>query len=527
MTEAYQTTTAGELALRAQGGDGDGDGRTIEGLAVPYGVPVSGPTVEYGELSETFAPGSFRDAIAARNGQPVAILDAHRGRAVGSAVLHETTAGLRFAGRLFTSEAARDFAERVAGGISGVSIEFLPGKVTRSRGGITHTAVRAIGAIAGAYAPAYASAGAAIREVQDMETTETTATETTATDAEAIRSAVNAATHSAIGELGRELRESLVAMRAAPLVDPYAGLRRSFGELARAEATGDTELRGWMARVLADADTASSPGVTTPGVVGEVRGIFSRGRPAIDAWGRSPLDGVGMTVDWPYLAAGINWATLVGEQTSEKSEVVSVEVPILKGSSAIKTYAGGSDVSYQLIRRSSPSYLEAYARILAVAYGNVTEAAFINLIEGTVGILDGAPIDWSTATAAAIVKGLFLASTQVADATGSPAAFVLASATPYSAIAGAVGALPVPVTPAAVNAASLQLNVAGLPVFYSPAVNANTVLVSNGLTAEWHEDGPFYATEEDVAKLGRNMAIWGMGSAEVAIPSGIVQIANA
>lgn len=525
MTEEYRTTTAGgELAVRAQDA-GEDDGRTIEGLAVPYGVAVTGPTAEYGELRESFAPGAFREAIAARAGAPVAILDTHRGAPVGSAQLIDADDGLRFRGRLFTSQAARDYAERVAGGISGVSIEFLPGRVTRSRGGITHTAVRAIGAIAGAYAPAYTAAGAAIREAQGMDTTETTGTETTATEPEAIRSAVTQATNAAVAELGRELRESIVAARSMPVADPWADHRRSFGELARAEAMGDTTARGWLARALADADTTSSPGVTTPGVVGEVRGIFSRGRPAIDAWGRSQLDGVGMTVDWPYLAAGTNWATIVGEQVSEKSEVVSIEVPILKGSSAIKTYAGGSDVSYQLIRRSSPSYLEAYARILAIAYGNVTEAAFINIIEGTAGILDGAPIDWATATAAAIVEGLFLASTQVADATGAPAGFVLASATPYAAIAGAVGALPVPVTPAAMNAATLQLNVAGLPVFYSPAVNAGTVLVSNGLTAEWHEDGPMYATEEDVAKLGRNMAIWGMGSAEVAIPSGIVQIA--
>lgn len=360
-----------------------------------------------------------------------------------------------------------------------------------------------------------------------MDTTETTGTETTAMEPEAIRAAVTQATHAAVAELGRDLRESLAAMRAQPAADGWADLRRTFGELARAEAIGDTSARGWLARALADADTTSSPGVTTPGVVGEVRGIFSRGRPAIDAWGRSTLSGVGMTVEWPYLAPGTDWATIIAEQAAQKGEIQSVEVPILKGSSPIKTYAGGSDVSYQLIRRSSPAYLEAYARILAVAYGNVTEAAFINIIEGTGGLLTGAPINWATATAAEIVEGLFLASTQVADATGAPAGFVLASATPYAAIAGAVGALPVPVAPMNMNAATLQLNVAGLPVYYSPAVNASTVLVSNGLTAEWHEDGPMYATEEDVAKLGRNMAIWGMGAAEVAIPSGIVKIAAA
>ena len=40
----------------------------------------------------------------------------------------------------------------------------------------------------------------------------------------------------------------------------------------------------------------------------------------------------------------------------------SVKVKILKGSQPIDTYAGGTDVSYQLIRRSRPPYREAYLR---------------------------------------------------------------------------------------------------------------------------------------------------------------------
>ncbi len=53
-------------------------------------------------------------------------------------------------------------------------------------------------------------------------------------------------------------------------------------------------------------------------------------------------------------------------------------------------------------------------------------------------------------------------------------------------------------------------------------MDAGTAIVSNRLTAAWHEDGPFQASEEDVAKLGRNVAYWGMGAPAVYLPAGVV-----
>jgi hypothetical protein len=53
-------------------------------------------------------------------------------------------------------------------------------------------------------------------------------------------------------------------------------------------------------------------------------------------------------------------------------------------------------------------------------------------------------------------------------------------------------------------------------------VDAGTAIVANGLTAAWHEDGPFQASEEDVAKLGRNVAYWGMAAPAVYLPAGVV-----
>jgi hypothetical protein len=73
------------------------------------------------------------------------------------------------------------------------------------------------------------------------------------------------------------------------------------------------------------------------------------------------------------------------------------------------------------------------------------------------------------------------------------------------------------------DAASLRISVNGLPVIEAPFLTAGTHLVTNGEAAGFHEDGPFPISAEDVAKLGQNVAVWGMFADAIAIPAGIVK----
>jgi hypothetical protein len=257
-----------------------------------------------------------------------------------------------------------------------------------------------------------------------------------------------------------------------------------------------------------------------PGVVGEVRGVIAAVRPGVSAFGREALDGAGMTVDWPYFAG--NLSALVAAQATQKSEITSVRVDILKGTTPLATYAGGSDISYQLIRRSNPSYLDAYGRIMLAAYAVVTDKAFVDAVEAAA--TGTGVVDFATATPEVIRKALFAASVKVQQATGAPASFVLASAEAFGAIGGALNPSGVQAGQAGeANARTLAPTLAGLPVIYDPNVNAGTALISNSQAAAWHEDGPFQVTDEDVAKLGRNVAYWGMGATAVYVPAGIVK----
>jgi len=327
------------------------------------------------------------------------------------------------------------------------------------------------------------------------------------------------------------LRGDLVGRMA--LLEAGGGSRASSSPLDRypsfvayADAAfADPDAAPLMARALVDQIASINPGVMPPSWLSEIAGIIGRPRPAVNALGGPrALGDTGMELDWPYLDPALNLDTVVAVQATQKTEIASVLVKILKGASQIATYAGGSDVSYQLIRRSRPAYREAYLRILAICYARATEAAFETALAagaGTTAVLT------ATATADQVRAFLFAASSSVEDGTGSPATVDLVSSAEFARLGGLANLWPTPYGTSNVagtaTASSLAINVSGLPIVRAPYLAGNTHLVTNAEAAGWHEDGPFPISAEDVAKLGQNVAIWGMGTSAVYIPKGIVK----
>jgi len=327
-------------------------------------------------------------------------------------------------------------------------------------------------------------------------------------------------------ELRGDLIGRMVALEGRGATRSAHALARfdTFGAFADA-AYADADAAPLLARALVDQLITENPGVVPPSWVTEIAGILARPRPAITALGgpRS-LGDSGMELDWPYLDPALDLDTIVAVQAAEKTDIASVKVKILKGSSAIATYAGGSDVSYQLIRRSRPAYREAYLRILSIAYARTTEAAFEAALDAGAGetlVLS------ATADANAVRAFLFEASSLVEDATGSPATVDLVSPAEFVRVGGLQDLAPrmygTNNISGTADAASLAVSVSGLPVVRAPFLTGNTHIVTNPEAAGWHEDGPFPISAEDVAKLGQNVAIWGMGTTAITIPAGIVK----
>lgn len=543
---------AGDVAIRE---DADGDGRTIYGYAYRWGeLTEPGGTLEYGALSEGFAPGAFAPAIAERGGRPWPFLNVHGGTPVAGITFAEDQVGLRYEGRLLDTVAAREYAATIPAGNDGVSLEFLYRGATSKRQGksIVHTAVPRIAALAGVYVPAYKGASVALRSdggsvmAEDQETT-TPAGPAVAERTEAPQAPFGMSRDDMV-QLVRETATEVVrgiaergGFQAGPArQDPFAGYK-NLGELMRAafatrgdEAnphTGTTpgrdDLRSYAARALADVvfTAGANAGLSSGNLVTtDIKRIVNGGRPAITAFGgpRGLGDTAGLTLEWPYFDGTLT--DYVAAQSAEKAEIESATIDIKLDTEALKTYAGGADISYQVLRRGNPSVLDAFGRIMLAAWAVVTDAAFVTELESGSVTVDMAEAI-SAHDLAEFTADLVTASLAVQAATGQPADFVLASTTAFSRLANLI--IPSSTQIAGASQADirgLSFQLGNVPIIHVPSITADKAIISNPLAAAWFEDGPFQVSAEDVAHLGRDVAFWSLGAGARFIPAGIVEL---
>jgi HK97 family phage prohead protease len=274
----------------------------------------------------------------------------------------------------------------------------------------------------------------------------------------------------------------------APVIN-VPGVPAEPGVLARAESLNDAYTRVLagdmeLARAFADAVTGDVPEIVRPAWLTDIRGIMDRGRPTITSFGRASLPDSGMEINWPTFDG--DFEDRVAEQVTQKSEIISKKLVLGSDQAALKTYAGGVDISWQLVQRSSPSYRDAVIRIISIAYGIVTDGVMAAAVEAAAAAGPSVP---ATPNAAAIAAALFEASGMVEDATGQPANFVLAGTNAWLTIASSQGLVPAPYgtqnVSGTADARSLQVNVSGLPIIRDRNLDPDTALVSASITADW------------------------------------------
>jgi len=407
-----------------------------------------------------------------------------------------------------------------AGVIRSVSMELEP-LAHRDAGGVVWRERSRLHGIAFAFRPAHDAPILATREQENPTMTDTTDVDTL-TREQVDEMLAGMVTREAFDTALDEVRrDALVDTRRGDTGHP-ASRFRSLVDFADHLFTAEPASVENLTRALADQITTNNPGVIPPAWLTSVAGIIDAARPTITAFGTGTLPAAGMEVDWPYFAGDLT--TLVGPQLVEKTPIVSVRVDLLKGSEPIVTYAGGSDLSYQLIRRSSPAYRDAYLRIMMSAYAVVTNNAAADAATAA-AVASAATWAPTTGDLAGLATALFTASVEVQTATGAPASFALAASDVFIKAGGlavvaaaSYGNLNVAGT---ADGGSLVVNVGGIAVIHDPSLAAGTLIVSNGTAADWFEDGPFTVTAEDVEKLGQNVAVWGMGAFAAFLPNGI------
>lgn len=497
-------TTDSTLLLHTRADDGGDIIGTGYGMAVPYGVEI-----EFDGMRESFAPGAFDTTavvgkpLAYRHNEPIGVITAASNEPDGLYIDFDVV----------NTSLGRDAATLMRTGSSrGLSVGFAPleSKRTQGKNAIVYTKA-ALAEVSLTHQPAYSTAGVGSIREDHM------SVEIVEDAAPAVVADIQA--REAIDELRREIQS--VAQVAEP-VHPLAQFR-SYGEYSKAV------LEGFESRALFDQVTGDNPGVMPPVWLQQVRGIIDLGRPVITGVGGPQSAGTtGLDINWPYSDNVLT--DIVEAQANEKDEVNSVQISILKGTASLGTYAAGSDISYQLLQRSQPSYLDAHNRIMAASYSTVTDRKFTSDIwnQGSGSV----SYDLSGDTTGAVFRAaVFEASMECQDATGMPATIVYASTALMIEIGGWESFYPAPYgvlnVSGVATASTLQVNVSGLPVVRAKWLDGNAerhAIVTNGEAARWIEDGPRLANAENVGQLGRDIAIYGYGVTAAYLPGGIVRL---
>ena len=201
------------------------------------------------------------------------------------------------------------------------------------------------------------------------------------------------------------------------------------------------------------------------------------------------------------------------ESSPEKAAITSTATSITNTTFDAITIAGGGDISLQLLKRSSPSYLSLYLELLAEAYGNNAEAEGLATLTATVGnvggVNDGGNLDpenlilgpaWAAGAAVRKpIDTMWLSSTAVGAFIDAKAS--LTNAPLYSQIQSGFTA-----------GAGASGPISGLRPVWVPALDTSgyDVLVGPASGFGWTEDGTYTLQVDVPAKAGRDVALVGI-----------------
>jgi phage head maturation protease len=500
-----------DLDLEVREEPQDGYLATLYGRAVPYDTPT-----RIGGLTESFDRESFTPSdvigkpLAWRHGDPIGVITA----------AHNREDGLYITASIVDTQTGRDANALLrAGAVRGLSVGFLPSAskwLDKARTRIAHTAARAI-EVSLTHQPAYATAG--VSEIRE----DTTVDESTPV-AEATVITEDVQAREAIADVRATLDTLRASIEVAPDRHPLAEFRDGADYL---KAVYQGEQRATDVSILSE-----QTGLIPPTWLSDIKGVMDRGRPCISAIGGPMGAGdAGMTISWPTFGGDLS--AIVATQT-ENTEPNSVEIKFVSATATLATYAAYNGLTWQVIDRTSPSYVQAHMRVLMGAYGTETDYAFQNSLWANDTVTTG--VDYaigSDTTGSAFVDAVWKAATEVEFATGQPADVVYVSTAVWAKLASwsyfQSQNYPVQNTRGVIDGANLRANVLGLPIVLAREFatdGSEEAIVTNRLATGWAEVSPRFVSTEVPSAGGKQVAIYGYGVATPFIPTGIRSIYN-
>lgn len=364
------------------------DGRTIEGIGVPYGVEIE----YFPGFFERFEPGSVDDEGAILrygHAEPLGILkdraDTDDGRKI-TAVISDTQRG-------------RDIATLIKdGALSKFSIGFYSVEYTdEERDDGLHRVYQKVKAVEYSVVefPAYADAEiTAIRSASTERTPEMTDSTALVSDLASLREEVT--------DMGRELRSQISTLAAARDHDPTPFAFRSLGEYAHALAIESDALHVQARDAFEGAVTSKE--IARPSWLGVLSKRMTAKQPVTNMFAHTmDLPASGMTIE--YALRKTDSTVKVNKQDAEGAALALGKPSTYKIESApVETYGGAGQMSLQAIERASISILDDLLYDQALEYARRIETAtrtlFASKVEAaeseplhTFASLDGATVD--------------------------------------------------------------------------------------------------------------------------------------
>ena len=484
--------------------------REVSGIAVPYN-----DTIDIGGgLKERFEKGAIdlnADVKLFRDHEAI----------IGKVVeLREEDNGLHIRAKISETQLGNETLELVKdGAIRSFSVGFIPLKDEKQDRTIVRKKVdlKEVSLVA---FPAYDKAAVmAVRENKEensnMEIQNTTDT-----------SADIAEVRTAIEEIDRKV--ALLAADKDKTVEPTVAFR-SYGEYVKSVASSDEEglklHRDFTGGVNADS-------ILKNAWVSDTVRILNQGRPTYSVFSTGSLPADGMTLEYPVLETD---TTSVDEQAAEADTLAFGKITLTSATAPIKTIGGYTEMSRQVIERSSVAYVDTTFRAMVAQYAKKTNAMAKASLVANAGNFNSASVAaWS---ADAVIEALADSAMKVNEDTGLPVQFILASSDVFKSLAKIVDGSDRPLlsntgatvnTFGAINPVGLTGSLFGLPIVVDPSLPAGSMYVGNAAALTTYESAgaPFRLNDEEITNLTNKFSIYGYVAISAPDTKALVVVGN-
>jgi uncharacterized protein len=502
---------------------GDTEERTITGIAVPYNEDAN----IGGAYIERFAPGAIRSV------EDVKIFYGHKhdDLPIGKVIEgRDTEAGFEITAKIANTALGNDVLELMREGvINKFSVGFEPIEQVREGNIVTRTLV-ALREVSAVNWPAYNNA--TITQVREETETVLVEEETASNPNESEPMENNDFDVRAIQDEIAELRREVVANAtpSAPAAPSFMAFRTQ-GEFAKALATGDDRAVE-LYRTYAPATSADT--YLAPGWVGFINNLIDLNRPSWNVWSKGVLPADGLTVD--YAKVTTNGAS-VGVQSTENTAINQGNIVIDNATASVKTYAGQSELSRQLVERSSVPYLDVAFQAMSIAYAGATNAAVVSAL----GALDftGKVMDADGGTAKSILEGITDGAKYIKVNSGLAPEFILCDPVAYKYLVSVADTAGRPLVrldggvatgESIGNAAPTQLagSIFGMPIIVDTTLSSGIAYLANSNAVRVYESaGAPVRLVDDISgqsTLTNSYAVYGYAAITVPFEGAIVKL---